>query len=140
MGRITEITGAKERVKSTPDIRKYFEAAVAIDPSHAGAWHGLGRWHYRLANLTLAERAAAAVLWGRLPSDASNEQAIECFNKAVQSRSDYILYRLDLGIAYIKTNQEDLARRTLNAAVSMSAQTEDDPDYIEQAKALLAKI
>lgn len=140
LGRMGEISSAKERVKNASVIKEHIELALQIDPQHAASWHLLGKLNYRLDNLNMAEKAAAAILFGGLPKGVSTEKAVECFSKAVEIRPDYILYRLDLSVALIKLGNKVEAKKVLNEALAITPLTEDDPQYLEDCKSLLKRI
>ncbi|TNE71457.1 tetratricopeptide repeat protein [bacterium] len=140
LGRMGDIMGAKQRVQNATLIKEHTEKALEIDPSHAAAWHLLGKLNYRLHNLNMAEKAAAAVLFGGLPSGVSTEKAAEYYQKAVDLRGDYLLYRLDLSVALIKLGKKAEAKKVLEKAITLPAITEDDPQNIEDCKNLLKRL
>ena len=140
LGRMGDISGAKERVQNSQIIKNHCEKALEIDPKHAPSWHLLGKLNYRLSNLNVAERAAAAVLFGGLPEGVSTEKAVECYEKAVEYNGNYLLYRLDLAVALIKTNNEKRAINVLETAIKIPAVTEDDDSYLADCNSLLRKL
>ncbi|MDZ7680570.1 MAG: hypothetical protein U5J63_02385 [Fodinibius sp.] len=68
MGRKAIISGARERVAASRAIKKYADRAIQYDSTNAGAWHVLGRWNLKVANLSWIERAAANTLFGVSPA------------------------------------------------------------------------
>ncbi|HNF72476.1 MAG TPA: hypothetical protein PLP34_08680, partial [Chitinophagaceae bacterium] len=46
MGRIALISGPRDKVAASRDIKKYASAAVKLDPAQRGAWHVLGKYNY----------------------------------------------------------------------------------------------
>ena len=118
----------------------YADLAIKYNPNHAGAWHVLGKWNYEVSNLNFAEKAAANTLFGGIPEGASVANAIDCYKKAIQLRPDYILYYLDLAIAYDNLQDDVNAIATLKAAVMLKLITEDDPTYMQQCKDMLMKL
>lgn len=140
LGRMGDISSAKERVQNASVIKEHVELALKIDPNHAASWHILGKLNYRLHNLNFAEKAAAAILFGGLPKGVSTEKAVECFSKAVELRPDYILYRLDLSVALIKLGNKEEAKKVLNDALKIPSLTEDDPQYLKDCSSLLKRL
>ena len=140
IGRLVDTMSAKERVKSASDIREYALSALEIDSTHAPTWHVMGRLDYRLSNLNVAERAAAAILFGGLPKNVSMGNAIDYYQKAVDNRPDYILYQLDLAKALIQDKQRDRAKKVLQDLIRVEPYTEDDPEYLEDARQLLERL
>lgn len=140
MGRIALIAGSKERVAASEDIKQNAETALRYNPSHAGAWHILGRWNIKVANLSFAERAAANLLFGGLPEGASNANAIKCYQNALKFSPNYILYMYDLAGAYVYNKQKDQAKETLRKLIALKASNEDDPAIQEEAKMMLDEL
>lgn len=139
MGRMALIVGARERVKASKDIRKYAKRALEYNPEHAGAWHVLGLWHYKVANLNFAERAAANMLFGGAPEGASEEKSIESFQKAIQYDPDFMLYYYDLADTYSKMGKNDSAKKYYRKVVDMKSVTPDDPGMKKDAREFLAE-
>lgn len=137
MGRMALISGARDRVAASRDIKNFAERALKYDPDHAGALHVLGRWHLKVANLNFAERMAANVLFGGVPKGASEEKAVEYLERAVSLKPDFILYRYDLARAYDETGQEQKAIATLNKALTLSPRTPDDPGLLQECREML---
>lgn len=140
MGRLVEVVSAKERVKGANVILEHSKRATEIDPNHAAAWHAYGKVSFRMANLSMIEKAAAAVLYGGLPDGASNENALIFYKKAVDLRPDYILYKLEYAAALQHLGQEEKAKELLTQIGGMSEITADDKRYKEDATTLLSHI
>lgn len=125
MGRMALISGAKDRVEASREIKKYANRAIEIDAEHAGAWHVLGVWHYQVANLNFLERTAARTLFGGLP-DASNEEAIEALERAIELTPQYVLYHHDLAMAYEEAGNESAAIEACETALQKENISPDD--------------
>jgi tetratricopeptide (TPR) repeat protein len=121
MGRKALISGAKDRVAASRDIKKYTDRTLELDSTHAGAWHVLGRWHLKVANLSWVERAAANTLFGGLPKGASNEKAAESIQKAIELKGDYPLYYYDLALVYEEMGQDEQAIETCRQALEIES-------------------
>ncbi|MEM0998262.1 MAG: tetratricopeptide repeat protein [Bacteroidota bacterium] len=140
MGRIALIAGSKERVAASADIKENAETAIRYKGDHAGAWHILGRWNVKVANLSFAERAAANVLFGGLPEGASNENAINCYQNALKYNPGYVLYMYDLAGAYVYNKQKDKARAMLKKVIAAPPKSVDDPAIKEEAAMMLESL
>jgi tetratricopeptide (TPR) repeat protein len=140
MGRIALIAGSKERVAASTDIKKNAETALRYAPQHAGAWHILGRWNTKVANLNFAEKAAANMLFGGLPEGASNQNAVNCYLNALKYKPNYILYMYDLAWAYYNMGNKTKCKETLDALLKLKPVTEDDPGLQAEARDLLASL
>lgn len=111
-GRKALIAGAQDRVAASRAIKKYADRAVQADSSNAGAWHVMGRWHFKVANLSWIERTAANTLFGGIPGDASNEQAAKYITKAIELNANYLLYYYDLATVYKELGKDQKAINT----------------------------
>lgn len=140
MGRKALISGAKDRVAASRAIKKYVGRAIEYDSTNAGAWHVLGRWHLKVANLSWVERLAANTLFGGLPGDASNEKAVESIEKAIDLNDQYILYYYDLAQAYKESGRDKQAIEICQQAIGLPLLTLDDSELKEKCRKLIQDI
>lgn len=140
MGRMALISGAKERVAASKDIKKYADRAVAANPNYAGGWHMLARWHHKVANLNFAERAAANLLFGGVPEGASNEAAISSIKKAIELDGNFILYKRDAANILADLDYEQEALTFAREVVNMPELTLDDAKFKNEMKKLISKL
>lgn len=137
LGRISLISGSKEKVGNVRSIKKNAEEALKLDNQHEGAWHLLGRVHIGVANASRAERIAANTFFGGLPKDCSNERGIECYKYALKYRPNYILFMFDLAEAYYFDEQFDECEKTLKEILAAKNETLDDPGLKKSAQEML---
>ena len=138
MGRMALISGARDRVAASRSIKHHVDRALAIDSTHAGAWHVLGLWHYNVANLGFIERAAANTLFGGIPGDANNRKAAEAVEKAIQHNDRYLLYYHDLAMIYDEMGEQNKATQACETAVEKEPVSPDDPKLKEECRNWLA--
>lgn len=137
MGRKALISGARDRVAASRDIKKYADRAIQYDSTHAGSWHVLGRWNFKIANLSWIERAAANTLFGGIPGNASNEKAAEYIEKAINLDDSYVLYYYDLAKVYEEMGQDDQAISTCQQAQDIPNLAPDDDNIKEDCHQLI---
>lgn len=137
MGRKALISGARERVAASRAIKKYADRAIKYDSTNPGPWHVLGRWNFKIANLSWIERAAANTLFGGIPGNASNEKAAEYIEKAIELNDQYVLYYYDLANVYEEMGQEQKAITTCQKALKMPNLTPDDEKIKQDCKELI---
>lgn len=137
MGRKALISGARERVAASRAIKKHADKALEYDENHAGAWHVLGRWHFKVANLSWVERAAANTLFGGIPGDATNQKAADAIQKAIDLNDNNILYYYDLAKVYEEMGHDQQALSVCESAVELESRTPDDPTLKEQCRKLI---
>jgi tetratricopeptide (TPR) repeat protein len=75
------------------------EKAIALDPKQDIGYYLLGRWNYGVANIGLVSRAFVKLVYGGLP-EASNEEAIANFKKAIELAPDRIIHHAGLAMVY----------------------------------------
>lgn len=140
MGRKALISGARDRVAASRDIKKYADRAIQYDSTNAGAWHVLGRWHFKVANLSWLERAAANTLFGGIPGNASNEKAAEYIEKAIELDDDYVLYYYDLAKVYEEMGRDEQAISTCRDALDVTNLTPDDEKIKQDCRQLIESL
>lgn len=136
MGRKALISGAKERVAASRDIKRYAERAIKFDSTNAGAWHVLGRWNLKVANLSWIERVAANTLFGGIPK-ASNKKAEQYIKKAIALNNKYILYHHDLARVYKEMGEDKKAISACQTALNIPNLTPDDPQLKKECRELI---
>ena len=67
IGRVALDAGAKERVRLSKEVKKEVDHAIKLDPNDDIAYHVLGRWNRKLANLSWIERGFANMFLGGVP-------------------------------------------------------------------------
>ncbi len=137
-GRMADVVGVNRRIELGHEIEEYVANALERMPEHAPSWHLYGVWQSEVANVSRAERMAARFLSGGLP-DGSDEKAEEYLKKAIELNPESIIIRLDLARHFECSGQDD---RAINALIEMleldlPIQTKDDPDFLDDARALL---
>lgn len=137
MGRKALISGARDRVAASRDIKRYADKALEYDENHAGAWHVLGRWHFKVANLSWIERTAANTLFGGIPGDATNQKAADAIQQAIDLNDNNILYYYDLANVYREMGNDQQAVAVCENAVELDSRTPDDPMLKEKCRKLI---
>jgi tetratricopeptide (TPR) repeat protein len=136
MGRVALISGAKDKVAASKDVKRYAELAIKFDPSLAQAYHVLGKWNFEVANLNAFERGAAKMLFGGLP-DGSLQNAINNYEKARQLDPGFLLNYYELARAYKENDQQDKAIEVLKKALTLRNITQDDANIKVDCKKML---
>ncbi|SJZ70223.1 TPR repeat-containing protein [Chitinophaga eiseniae] len=136
MGRMALISGAREKVAASKDVKKYAELAIKFNPNLAQAYHVLGKWNYEVANLNVFERGAAKMLFGGLP-DGSLKNAIANYEKCRQLDPSFLLNYYELARAYKADDQQDKAIEVLKKALSLRSIYQDDASIKADCKKML---
>ncbi|HUX84621.1 MAG TPA: hypothetical protein VMV20_05270 [Chitinophagaceae bacterium] len=139
LGRMALISGAKQKVAALNYIKHYTELAIKYDPTSAEAWFLLGKWNYEVDNLNFFERAAANILFGGVPK-ASLKDAITFYEKSRSLDPGFIENYMELAKAYHKNNEDAKAIDALKKAIALHGTMQDDPDYQDQCRKMLADL
>jgi tetratricopeptide (TPR) repeat protein len=137
VGRASLSKGTRERIRSAEEIHREALRAIALDPTHAGAFHVLGRWHAQIMRLSAFQRFfARRLLGGGSFGEASWEQAIANLERAVALSPTTIHHHLELAQVFVDCQRYGEARAQLDAVASLPNADAMDPSYKERAAGL----
>jgi tetratricopeptide (TPR) repeat protein len=139
IGRLALFKGGKEKLRLSKEVRSEADRALAIDPKQHRAEHVLGRWNRSIAELNFFEKAAANTVLGGLPKDASMDNAVTHFEKAIALAPEYANHHLELGRTLLALGLKAKARAELETALACPRKSVFDPEYKQQAQQLMAK-
>ena len=137
LGRVALDAGAKERIKLSKEIKKEVDLAIKYDPNDDAAYHVLGRWNRKLSNLSWIEKGFADMFLGGVPEDASEENAVAAFKKAIELKPNHINHHLELGITYEMMGLEEEAKQEFQICLDLPPSDSKDGKYKAQAKEYL---
>ena len=141
IGRNAQTMGTKDRVKFAGVVYDEAQAALKIDPKHAGAAHVMGVWNAEVMRLSGFSRFMAKnLLGGKVFGEASWDNAIRYMELAVAEQPNMITHRLDLAEIYVDRKMNDKAREQLEWIARAPITELNDKHYKEQAAALLARL
>ncbi|GAB3196461.1 hypothetical protein GCM10027293_08970 [Pontibacter aydingkolensis] len=131
------LSGPKERLSSIHEVKSFVDAALAADAKHAGAWHILGRWHFKMANLNFAEKAASKFLFGGVCSVSTNKDAADAIEKAIVYNPNNIRYYFDLALIYNEMKDTEACIATLTKALTLPLDTKEELELSRRCKIML---
>ena len=134
LGRVALDAGAKQRIKMSKEIKKEADLAINYDQNNDIAYHVLGRWNRKIANLSFIEKGFADLFLGGVPEGATNEAAVENFKKAIELNPTYINHYLELGITYEMMDEEKLAIEAFEKCLELDLSSAKDKEHKEIAK------
>lgn len=133
------LLGSKEKLEASKSVKIAVDKAISLDPGQDLAWHVLGRWHQRLAEVGAVKRAAARILYGEIP-EGSSEEAVICFQKAIKLNPNRLSHYLELGMVYANMGKNAEARECLEKGLAMPNVDAGDPECKERARETLANL
>ena len=136
IGTLSRLAGGSESVGMARESKSAFETALSLDPRHAGALHGLARWHRSVAGLSAAERLAASLFFGGLPP-ASREEAVLLLRRAAAVEPAVLEHHLELARTYVELGRADSARVHLETVLGLPGTRRGDSARREEARRML---
>jgi len=138
MGKRALLLSKKEQVVLSKAIKSEIEKAIELDNNNDLAYHALGRWHRRMAEIGGMKRFFGGILYGEIPK-GTFEESEKYLKKAVELRPDYVNHHLELGNTYLALKKYDLAEQEFAKCAELPISTSKDQIYKEEAKAELDK-
>lgn len=137
--KMVPILGTKERMEASRQIKASVDKALQLNPNEDVAWHILGCWHQKLADISLLTRAIAKVVYGSLP-DASNEESVQCLQKAIQLNPNRPMHHIELGRTYAQMGKPVEAKLHIEKGLSLPDMGKDDPEQKRRGRETLAAL
>lgn len=139
VGRVALMVGGKKKVELSREVKSEALKALELNPQNDLAHHVLARWHREVANLSGLLKTFAKILYGGLP-DASNENAVEHFKKAIEIDPGFINHHLELGITYQEMKEWQLAKECYEKVLELPINDSDDKDHKAEAGKRLKEV
>jgi tetratricopeptide (TPR) repeat protein len=131
--------GKKEQIDGSKQIRAEIDKAIKLDPNNDLAFHALGRWHRRMAEIGGMSRFLGGMLYGSIPK-GSFEESEKNLKKAADMKPEYVNHHLELGLTYVSLKKPDLAAQEFQKAIDLPKTTSKDDVLKAQAQAELGKL
>jgi len=135
-GKFVLTQGKKEQVNASKQIRAEIDKAIAADPNNDLAYHALGRWHRRMAEIGGAQRFFGGLLYGSIPK-GTLEESEKSLQKAIELNPNYTNHHLELGRTYLGMKKADLAKQEFQKVLELPDTTSKCPMYKKEAQAEL---
>lgn len=140
IGVLNENASHKQQIANAKTMKVEIDKCLAIEPHHSGAYHLLGRWYRKLAELGSIERFAMKALYGSSLPEATYKDAINAFEKAYIYEPDYILHQYELAVTYHKMDMNADAKIWLQKALHANYTGDDAADTKAKCQKLLDEI
>jgi tetratricopeptide (TPR) repeat protein len=139
LGKLSPLVGNKERIEASFRIKTEAEMAAKLNPKDDFAWHLLGRWNQELAQIGGMTRAVTMIVYGALPN-ASYDEAVKCFQKAIALNPNRLSHYVELGRTYALMGRKEEARKFIEKGVAMPNRDRDDPETKERGRKTLQSL
>jgi tetratricopeptide (TPR) repeat protein len=137
LGKYALLLGKKDQIAMSKEVKTAIDKAIELDPTNDLAYHALGRWQRRMAEIGGASRLFGGILYGSIPKGSFDESA-KALTKAVELKPDYINHHLELGRTYMALKKYDLAAQEFEKCQALNITLTKDNGYKEEAQKELA--
>ena len=138
-GKLLPYQGSKDQFNNSRLIKASADKVIALDPDNDLGWQILGRWYFKMADVSAVKRALAQVAYGKLPP-AKYEDAVRCYEKAIALNPNRLMHYIELGRTYVEMGKTDEARKLIVKGLAMPETEKDDGETKELGRQLLAKL
>lgn len=140
LGTMSGLLPVAKQVEIAEEIRGAAEKAIALDPQNGFAYHALGVWHRRLAEIGEASRVVASIWYGRTLPKGDLDKSVEFLKKAVSLNPHVIVSRLELARTHAAREEWSAARAQLKFVADLPIRFSDDAQHKQKGQELLEEI
>jgi tetratricopeptide (TPR) repeat protein len=133
------LLGKKEQIDASKAVRAEIDKALELDPTNHLAYHALGRWHRRMAEIGGAKRFFGSIVYGSIPKGSFAESE-KNLRKAIELHPEYANHYLELGRTLVELNKFDQAAEAFQKCIDLPKTTSKDDVLKNEAKAELEKL
>ncbi|WP_192820984.1 hypothetical protein [Rufibacter sp. LB8] len=137
---LSQTSSLKQRMQHLVLIKRYLQSALTYDAMHSGAWHLLGRWNYKVANMSFAERAASKLFTQQDLLTVTNQEAITAIYKSIELEPSNLLYYYDLARVLHDADQTNECISILQKALDQKLVTSEDLELSRRCRLLLQEV
>lgn len=138
MGKRAVLMSIKDQINASEKILAEIDKAIELDGTNDLAYHGLGRWQRRAAEVGQARRFLGKLVYGSIP-EGSFAEAEAAFKKAIELKPDYLDHHLELARTYVAMGRYDLAVPEYQKAIDLAPLTSKDNDLKAEAAVEIEK-
>src|SRR5678816_4283052 len=105
-GKRLPLEETKQQVANSRLIKIAVDKSIALNPTNDLSWQVLGRWYRGVADVSPLKRAFGQIKYGKLPS-AKYEDAVCCFEKAIELNPNRLMHCIELGRTYAQMGKDE---------------------------------
>lgn len=134
LGKYALTQGKKEQINASKKIKAEIEKAIELDPANDSAYHALGLWHRRMAEIGGAQRFFGGIIYGSIPK-GTFEESEKYLLKAVELNPNYTNHHLEMGRTYLSLKKYDLAKQEFQKVLELPDTSSKCSAYKKEAQA-----
>jgi tetratricopeptide (TPR) repeat protein len=140
LGTMAGVLPVAKQVEIADEIRAAAEKAIALDPQNGFAYHALGVWHRRMAEIGEGSRVVASIWYGRTLPKGDLDKSVEFLKKAVSLNPTVIVSRLELARSHAAREEWPAARAQLKLVADLPVKFSDDAQHKQKGQELSEEI
>ncbi len=137
-GRLTDFEDSRTKVEYSRYVKAEAEKTLELDPKEDFAYHVLGRWNYAVATLNPLLKLFAKYVYGGMP-DASLEEAVRDYQKAIEIAPQRVIHHHELARAYAAMGRMEDARKEWETELTLKPEDNEGVNDQKEARQNLAK-
>ena len=138
LGNKALLMSTKDQIDASKKIRSEIDRAIELFAENDLAYHALGRWHRRMAEIGGAKRFFGGIIYGSIPK-GSFPEAEKAFLKALEIAPDYVNHHIELARTYMAMGKFDQAVPEYQAAIDLPKSSSKDDDLKAEAAVEIEK-
>jgi tetratricopeptide (TPR) repeat protein len=131
-GVMTDFVDDKTKMEYSKLIKSEAEKAIELDPKNDYAYLVLARWNFEMTQLNPILKGIAELLYGQMPP-ASQERALEEFQKAIELAPDRMIHHFCYAEALARLGRKDQARAEYQTVLRLTATCREERGYQQKA-------
>jgi tetratricopeptide (TPR) repeat protein len=131
-GDLTDFVDDRTKMEYSKVIKSEAEKAIELDPKNDYAYLILARWNFEMTQLNPILRGLAEVLYGQMPP-ASQEKALEDFQRAIALAPNRIIHHYCYGEALARLGRKEQARAEFQRVLRLTATGKEERGYQQKA-------
>jgi tetratricopeptide (TPR) repeat protein len=131
-GVMTDFVDDRTKMEYSKIIKAEAEKAIELDPKNDYAYLVLARWNFEMTQLNPILKGFAELLYGQMPP-ASQEKALEDFQKAIELAPDKMIHHFCYGEALARLGRKAEARAEYQKVLRLTATCREERGYQQKA-------
>jgi len=131
-GVMTDFVDDRTKMEYSKFIKDEGEKAIELDPKNDYAYLVLARWNFEMTQLNPILKGMAELLYGQMPS-ASQEKALEDFQKAIEIAPNKMIHHFSYGEALAKLGRKEEARAEYQKVLRLPPTCREERGYQQKA-------
>jgi tetratricopeptide (TPR) repeat protein len=135
-GDLTDFVDDRTKIEYSKVIKNEAEKAIELDPKNDYAYLVVARWNFEMTQLNPILRGLAELLYGQMPP-ASQEKALDDFQKAIALAPNRIIHHYCYGDALAKLGRKEQAKAEFQKVLRLTPSGREDRGYQQKASSEL---